>query len=106
MSIEPDNITGNTYVAALAGAILGLKAIPGASLAERAGNLACGFGMAIFMGPAIVDWLHIASTRIASGITFAVGAAGLVGFAAIMEGIRQTQFGAIISGWLSRNRGA
>lgn len=106
MNTDPDLITGNTYIAALAGAILGLKAIPGASFAERAGNLLFGFLMAVFLGPAIVDWLHIASTRIASGITFATGAAGLVGFAAIMEGVRQTQFGAIISGWLSRNRGA
>lgn len=102
MSIEPEQITGNTYIAALAGAILGLKAVQGPSLGERFANLISGFLMAIFLGPAIVDWLHIASPRIASGITFAVGAAGLVGFAAIMEGIRQTQFGAIISGWLSR----
>jgi hypothetical protein len=107
MSIEPDSITTNTYIAALAGAILGLKAIPGVSLAERIGNLVFGFLMAVFMGPAMVDYLHITSVRISAGLTFAIGAAGLVAFAAIVEGIRQTQFGTIISGWLSRrNQGS
>lgn len=105
MSIEPDSFTSNTYVAALAGAILGLKAIPGSSFAERAGNLLFGFLLAVFVGPALVDYLHIVSMRVASGLIFAMGAAGLVAFAAIMEGVRQTQFGTIISGWLSRNRG-
>jgi len=102
MSVDPDTITGNSYIAALAGAILGLKAIPGTSLYERAFNLVSGFGMAIFLGPAIIDYVHITSVRISSGVIFAVGAAGLVGFAAIIDAIKQTKFGEIISGWITR----
>jgi len=94
--------TANTYLASLAGAILGLKAIPGVTLKERVGNLLFGFLLAVFVGPAMVDYLHITSVRVASGLTFALGAAGLVAFAAIMDGIRQTQFGAIIASWLTR----
>jgi hypothetical protein len=103
---DPDLIAGNTYLAAIAGAILGLKAIPGTSVKERWGNLLMGALLAIYIGPAMVDYLHITSVRVAAGITFALGAAGLVAFAAIIDGIRQTQFGAIISSWLSRNKGA
>lgn len=105
MNLEPDSFTGNTYIASLAGAIMGLKAIPGGTFKERIANLLFGFLLAIYIGPAMVDYLHITSARVASGLTFAMGAAGLVAFAAVMDGIRQTQFGAIISGWLSRNKG-
>ncbi len=102
MSGDLDTITGNNYIAALAGAILGLKAVPGNSWPERAGNLVCGFSMAIYLGPAIVDYLHIVSVRIGYGMNFAVGAAGLVGFGAVMDAIKQTKFGEILKGWLSR----
>lgn len=102
MNNDPDLLVGNQYLAALAGAILGLKAIPGVSFRERLANLLMGALLAIYLGPAMVDYLHIQSVRVASGITFALGAAGLVAFAAIMDGIRQTQFGAIIASWLTR----
>lgn len=102
MNLEPDSLTANTYVAAVAGAILGLRAFPGNSFAERLSNLLFGFLLAIFVGPALVDYLHISSVRVAAGLVFALGAAGLVVFAAAIEGIRQTQFGTIIASWLSR----
>lgn len=105
MNIEPDNLTTNAYFAAAAGAILGLRAFPGSTLAQRAVNLVSGFLFAVFVGPAIVDYLHIGSAKLAAGLTFTVGAAGLVVFAALIEGVKQTQFGAILTGWLSRNRG-
>src|SRR5579884_99255 len=104
MNLDTD-ITANSYVAALAGAILGLKAIPGGTFAERLANLLFGFLLAIFVGPAVVDYLHVTSARISSGLIFALGAGGLVVFAAVIEGVRATQFGAILTGWLSRNRG-
>jgi len=105
MNLDPDPVTANTYVAGLAGAILGLKAIPGKTFMERLANLLCGFLLAFFVGSAVVEYLHVTpGSRIASGLIFAVGAGGLVVFAAIIDGIKQTQFGAIISGWLSRNR--
>lgn len=104
MNLEPDQITTNTWVAALAGAILGLKAIPGGTFLERLANVLFGFLLAVFLGPAAVDYLHVVSVKIASGLTFAVGAAGLVIFAAVIDGIKQTQLSAIISSWFSRGK--
>lgn len=102
MNLDPDSITSNSYVAALAGSILGLKAIPGETAASRFSNLLFGFLLAIYGGPALVDYLHVTSVKIASGLVFAVGAGGLVVFAALLDGVRQTPLGTIISGWLSR----
>ncbi len=99
-----DDLSTNTYVAAFSGALLGLRAFPGNSLVGRVCNLLSGFLMAVFVGPLLTDYMHLTSVHAASGITFVVGAAGLVVFAAVVEGIRQTPFGAIIASWLSRNR--
>jgi len=102
LNLEPDNLATNTYIAAVAGAILGLRAFPGSSLLERFTNLFSGFLFAVFIGPAIVDYLHISSLRLAAGLVFAVGASGLVIFAAMLEGVKQTQFGVILAGWITR----
>jgi hypothetical protein len=102
MSLDPDTISGNTYVAAFAGAVLGLKAIPGDSRGTRAANLLFGFLIAVYGGPAAVDYLHVTSVKIASGLVFAIGASGLVIFAAVIDGVRQTPLGAILTSWLSR----
>jgi hypothetical protein len=104
MNLEPDSITANTYVAALAGAILGLRAFPGDSFLGRLSNLLFGFLLAVFVGPAAIDYFHITSMRLAAGLVFVIGAAGLVVFAAVLDGVKQTKFGDIISSWLSRNR--
>lgn len=102
MNLDPDSVTSNTYVAALAGSILGLKAIPGVTFAERLSNLLFGFLLAIYAGPALVEYLHVTSVKVSSGLVFAVGAGGLVVFAAVLDGVRQTPVGAIISSWFSR----
>jgi hypothetical protein len=102
MNPPNDGWIGNPYVASFAGALLGLKAIPGTTLLERVANLLLGFLLAIFAGPALVDYLHVDSVRIASAIVFACGAGGLVAFAAVMDGVRQVQFGAILTGWLRK----
>lgn len=102
-NFDPDAIVTNTYVAALAGALLGLKAVPGGTIKDRLANLLFGLLMAVYVGPALVDYLHITSRNVSACIVFSVGAAGLVAFGALVEGIKQTQFGTIISGWLSRN---
>lgn len=102
MDIKPDHLINNPFVPAAVGALVGLKAMPGTSLWEKVTNLALGFGFAVFVGPATADWLDVTSPRVHAGIVFACGAAGLVAFSAVMEGIKSTQFGQIITGWLSR----
>jgi hypothetical protein len=102
MNLDPDSLVTNPFVAALAGAALGLRALPGANIYEKAANLAFGFIVAIFAGPAVLEWLHITSLKLSAGVIFGFGAAGLVLFGAIIEGVKSTQFGVIIQGWLSK----
>lgn len=89
------------WLAAAAGALVGLKAMPGTSMPEKLGNLGAGFALAAWAGPAIVDYLSVAKPSIAAGIVFGVGACGLVAFNALISAIRATDFGAWISGWLA-----
>lgn len=88
-------------VAAAAGSILGLRAMPGASLGEKIINLGLGFLFALFIGPLIVETMSVTNHRVSAGIIFAAGAAGLVVFGAVIDGIKQTPLGPVFSGWLS-----
>ena len=92
-------------LAAIAGALLGLKALPGATIWERLANVSAGFFIAVFAGPALVEQMEVSSLKIAAGIIFGMGAAGLVIFGAIIEAIRKTDLGAWVSGWLPRKKG-
>lgn len=90
------------FLAAAGGAVFGaLRSLPGATVTEKAVNAVLAFMFAIFVGPAFVEWLGVTSERIAAGIIFAWGAVGLVTYTAIVEGIRQTAFGTILTGWLT-----
>jgi len=102
MSFEPDKIVTNPFVVGFAGALLGLRAWPGTTWAEKVSNIALGFAVAVVVGPAVVDYLHISSERIGAAIIFSCGAAGLVVFAALIDGIKQTKFGEWIASWLPR----
>lgn len=89
-------------LAALGGSIVGLKGMPGATWGERAANLLMGFLAAVYLGPAVAEWLHLESQRVVAGVVFACGAGGLVVLGAALEGVKATRFGDIIAGWLSR----
>jgi hypothetical protein len=109
MKIEIGELLTNPIVAAGAGALVGLKALPGATLLERISNAFAGFAFASFAGPAVVDHIGVVGPNIRSGIIFIIGAAGLVIFNAV---IKKTDFGARIGdaidrlfSWLPRKGG-
>lgn len=99
---NPEEIVTNPFTAAVAGAVVGLKAVPGTTFLERLANVVLGTLIAVFTGPALVEYLHVTSMKVAAGLTFAVGTAGLVAFSAIMDGIKQTPVRDIIVGWIAR----
>lgn len=86
------------WFAAAAGALVGLKALPGSSITEKLSNVAAGFAIAAWSGPAIVDHLAISKPSIAAGVVFGVGACGLVLFHSLIAAIRTTDFAA----WLAQ----
>lgn len=105
MDLKPDELATNPFLVSLLGSLLGLKAWPGINMGEKALNVCLGFAIAIIAGPAIAEYTGVSSPRLTAAITFASGATGLVVFAAIIEGMRQTKLGDIITNWLSRRAG-
>lgn len=105
MKIEIGDLINHPAVPGFAGALLGLKALPGATIIERACNVAAGFGIAMFAGPALVETMDISSAKIQAGVVFGVGAAGLVIFGALIDAVRKTDIAEWIMSWLPRRGG-
>lgn len=80
--------------------MLGLKAMPGTTMVEKLFNLALGFLFALFIGPLMVEWMAVTNQKVGAGIIFAAGAAGLVVFGSVIDGIKQTPLGPLFAGWL------
>lgn len=105
MKLELSEILTHPVVAAAAGALLGLKALPGTSIPEKLANVAAGFLLAAWGGAALVEYLVIASPKISAGVIFMVGAAGLVVFDSFIQAFKRTDLAACILSWLPRRRG-
>lgn len=102
MDFKAEELATNTFIAAFAGALLGLKAWPGGSWPEKFFNIFLGFVIGMIGGPGLAEYFGVTSPRIAAFITLLLGGAGLVLFGALIEGIRQTQFGAFIGAGLNK----
>lgn len=103
-SASPEKWLGSPFFAAAGGAVFGaLRSMPGATVVQKIANATLAFVFAVFIGPAFVEVLGVTSVRMSAGIIFGCGAVGLVTYAAIVEGIKETQFGAILTGWLSHS---
>jgi hypothetical protein len=92
-------------VVAALGSILALKAIPGTSYVEKAGNVGASFALAIYLGPALVEYMDITSPKIAAGVIFAIGATGLVVFNGVIDAIKKTDLAAWVASWMPGKKG-
>ncbi len=99
------DVIAHPAVAAAVGAIVALRALPGANRAERLANASAGFAIAYFGGTALIEYLPIGSPRLASGVVFIVGAMGLVIFDAVISGIKRTDLAAWIMSNLPGRKG-
>lgn len=93
------------FIAAAAGSIVGLYAVPGDTLRSRLANILAGFVIAIFAGPALIEYLGITSLRVSAGIVFIVGSTGLVVFDAVVEAVKKMDIAEWIRGWLPGRKG-
>lgn len=105
MKLELADVLTHPVVAAAAGALLGLKALPGTSIPEKLANVAAGFLLAAWGGAALVEYLVIASPKIAAGCIFMTGAAGLVVFDSLIQAFKKTDLAEYIMSWLPRRSG-
>lgn len=103
MDMDPEKIVTSPFAVGGAGALIyAMKFTPGSTWSERAVNVVAGSLAAGFMTPALVEWLNMKSPAYASGAAFLVGLVSMSLAAAIMQGIKDTPLGQIITGWLSR----
>lgn len=99
MKTELNDLLVHPMTAALLGAIVGLKAIPGTSVPEKLVNVAVSFALASYGGPALTEYMDVSSPRLAAGMIFGVGAAGLVVFAGLLEAIKRADAFARLVEW-------
>ena len=102
MKAEITDFFAHPVVAAAAGALVGLRALPGTSYLEKLSNVACGFAIAAWGGPALVEYLGLNSAKLASGVVFICGATGLVLANAVWEAIKHTDLAAWFTSWLPK----
>lgn len=103
MDFDPDNIVRSPFVVGAVGALItAVKFTPGASWGERAFNVLAGSAAAGFITPALIEWLNMKSPAYASGAAFLFGLVGMSLAAALLQGIKDTPLGQILTGWLSR----
>jgi len=98
---DMDQFSLQVVVSAAAGALVSLRAIPGSTLAEKIVALFLGFIIAVFLGPALVEWAGYTASKTAAGIVFITGAAGLVAVSAFLDGLKQVPWKDVITNALT-----
>lgn len=103
IDIDPNRIIAHPiFVGILGVAVSVLKFMPGTNYAEKAINFMAGAAVVWSCAPGVIEYLSIKTIGIASLLSFMIGAFGLSLAAAVSSGIKETKFGEIITGWLSR----
>lgn len=103
MDLDPNHIARSPFTVGAVGALItAVKFTPGASWGERAFNVLAGSSAAGFVTPALIEWLNMKSAAYASGAAFLFGLVGMSLCAALLQGIKDTPLGQILTGWLSR----
>lgn len=103
MDFDIERIARSPFTVGAVGALItAVKFTPGASWGERAFNVLAGSAAAGFITPALIEWLNMKSPAYASGAAFLFGLVGMSLAAALLQGIKDTPIGQILTGWLSR----
>jgi hypothetical protein len=76
--------------------------LPGATWLERLSNVAAGALTAGYLTPAVTTWVGLERGGMGDGAAFVIGAFGMSLMAALLQAIKETAFGQILTGWLSR----
>lgn len=98
-----NNIIESPFLAGVAGAfVAAVRFLPGSGWVDKGINFLCGCMFALFCSPGVIDYFSIQTDGKSSLASFILGVFGLVLAASITNGIKETKWGEIIAGWLSR----
>ena len=94
---------GAKSLGGLGGGILSLRFFDGLSTLGKCGTAASGLACAYFLTPLVILWLGLGQTvATEGGIGFLVGLYGMSCASAVMQGIRSTDWAAVIRGRLGQ----
>lgn len=103
MEIDPREALRSPFLAGAVGALItAVKFTPGANWCERLFNASSGTALAVIVAPALVEWLHLTSPTYLSATAFFLGLLGMSLAAALMQALKDTPFGQILAGWITR----
>ena len=103
MDFDPDRLIRSHFVTGAIGALItAVKFTPGSDWKERVFNVLSGSATAGFVAPALVEWLNLTSASYASGAAFVLGLVGMSLAAAVLQAIKDTPLGQIVTSWLQR----
>ena len=107
MDIDPESIVHSPFAVGALGALLtALKFTTGENRTERfinaAINVAGGTAVAGFITPPLMEWLHRPMPIYISAAAFLLGLMGMSLVAALVQAVKDTPFGQILTGWLTR----
>lgn len=106
MTFDFDSIARSDFMTgALGSLVTALKFTPGATWLERAGNVLAGALASGYGTPALVKWLAITGDEYRGALAFVLGLLAMSLLAALQQAIKETPFGQIIAGWLTRKAG-
>lgn len=90
----------------IAGAVVSLKFMPtGTTWTARFMSLAGGAFAAVYLAPALGEWLGVASARIEAGMGFLVGSLAMVVLGEVTQAVHDAQVGQAVRGWLRKRAG-
>src|SRR5437868_1121107 len=103
MDIDPERVARSPFVIGALGALVtAIKFMPGVNWWERLINVVAGSLAAGYVTPALVEWLKMPSLGYSNGAAFVIGLLGMSIAAAILQAIKETPLGQILTGWLQR----
>ena len=102
MNLDADSIFKSPFFVGALGSLVALKFVPGVTWPERITTATSGALCAGYLTPGLMEWLQVTSNGLTNAAAFVLGMLSMSLAAAVLEGLRATKFGDIISSWLTR----
>jgi hypothetical protein len=103
--IDPLRLLDHPVGAGAAGALVGLRFVPGATWIERFINVFSGAACATYVGPAAAELLQLTSHGAIMGLGFGLGAFGVTLADVLVQTLRELPLAQIVTGLFSRSKG-
>lgn len=106
MEIDPDSLARSPFLIGGLGALVtAVRFTPGASWPERIANVMAGALVSGYATPALVEYVGMSSHAYQSAAAFVLGLLGMSLLASVLEHIKKTPFGQLITDLMPGRKG-